>query len=183
MVSSKERLLRRLVYEYEKFLTDRLPATSKVVGHAVETSCTILDLHNASLSYFWSNKDVRDYITEASKIGQDYYPECMGKFYIINAPWLFNGIFKVIKPWLDEVTVQKISVSSSSVSKEELLKQIPKENLPKNLGGTCVCDCKGSCSMSDAGPWNVPASKTTTTTAAPPAPAATTTAVTTTSAA
>jgi CRAL/TRIO domain len=143
-------LLKRLVFEYENFLTERLPASSEIVGHPVETSCTILDLNNVSLRYFYQ---VKDYVLAASKIGQDYYPECMGKFYIINAPYLFAGIWTVIKPWLDEVTVKKIQIMSTG-HKEVLLKQIAAENLPAEFGGICKCEELGGCAMSNAGPWN-----------------------------
>ncbi|KAJ4471956.1 CRAL-TRIO domain-containing protein [Lentinula aciculospora] len=146
--TTQDRLLKRLVYEYEKFITSRLPACSAAVGHPVETSCTILDLKNVSLTNFYR---VKDYVMAASSIGQDRYPECMGKFYIINAPWLFSGVWTVIRPWLDEVTVSKIDIVGSSY-KDKLLAQIPRENLLKELGGTCQCE-KG-CSLSDEGPWN-----------------------------
>jgi hypothetical protein len=75
----------------------------------------------------------------------------MGKFYIINAPWAFSAVWSVIKPWLDEVTVSKIDILGGSY-KETLLKQISPQNLPEGFGGTCRCP--GSCSLSDAGPWN-----------------------------
>ena len=86
----------------------------------------------------------------AAAIGQDRYPEIMGKFYIINAPWAFSAIWGIIKVWLDEVTVSKIDIIGSQY-KDKLLAQIPAENLPKEFGGTC--ECGGGCSMSDVGPW------------------------------
>jgi hypothetical protein len=147
-ITTQERQLQRLVYEYEKFITERLPSCSSACGHPVETSCTIMDLGGVSLSSFYQ---VKNYVSEASSIGQNRYPETMGKFYIINAPWAFSAVWAIIKPWLDEVTVKKINILGSGY-KEELLKQIPAENLPKEFGGTC--DCPGGCSMSDAGPWN-----------------------------
>ena len=134
--------------EYEKFISERLPACSRAVGHPVETSCTILDLYNVSLTNFYR---VKDYIIATAAIGQDRYPESMGKFYIINAPWAFSAVWSVIKPWLDEVTVGKIDIVGSAY-KDKLLSQIPKENLPKEFGG--MCECIGGCSLSDAGPWN-----------------------------
>ena len=94
---------------------------------------------------------VKDYVSAASSIGQDRYPETMGKFYIINAPWTFTAVWAVIKGWLDPVTTAKIVILGGSY-KDELRKQIPVENLPKEFGG--ICECKGGCSMSDAGPWN-----------------------------
>lgn len=147
-ITTKERLLQRLILEYERFLTDRLPACSAAVGHPVETVCTILDLKGVSLSSFYQ---VRDYVNEASKIGQDRYPECMGKFYIINAPWGFSAVWSLIKPWLDEVTVSKIEILGSSYQ-QKLLQDIRAEDLPADLGGKCKC--VGGCSLSDAGPWN-----------------------------
>ncbi|KAF5356662.1 hypothetical protein D9757_013142 [Collybiopsis confluens] len=145
--TTQDRLLKHLVWEYEKFLTSRLPACSAAVGHPVETSCTILDLNSVSLSNFYR---VKDYVMAAASIGQNRYPECMGKFYIINAPWLFSGVWSVIKPWLDEVTVKKIDILGKDYQ-GALLDQIPAENLPKELGGTC--SCANGCSLSDEGPW------------------------------
>ncbi|KAG5653285.1 hypothetical protein H0H81_001349 [Sphagnurus paluster] len=145
--TTPDRLLQRLVFEYERFLDERLPACSAAVGHPVETSCTILDLSGVSLSNFYR---VKDYVMQASSIGQDRYPECMGRFYIINAPWAFSAVWSMIKPWLDEVTVSKIDILGSGY-KSTLLEQIAPESLPKELGGTC--QCPGGCSLSDAGPW------------------------------
>lgn len=146
-ITTTERQLKRLVFEYERCVTDRFPACSRAVGHPVETSCTILDLAGVSLTNFYR---VKDYVSQAASIGQDRYPETMGKFYIINAPWAFSAVWSGVKPWLDEVTVSKIDILGSSY-KDKLLAQIPAENLPKDLGGTC--DCAGGCSLSDAGPW------------------------------
>jgi CRAL/TRIO domain len=89
----------------------------------------------------------------ASAIGQDRYPESMGKFFIINAPFAFWAVWSIIKPWLDEVTVSKIDILGGGY-KDALLKQIPPENLPEEFGGTC--HCPGGCSLSDAGPWHHP---------------------------
>ena len=126
-----------------------MPASSQAVGHPVETFCTILDLKDVSLTNFYR---VKDYIMAASKIGQDRYPEIMGKFYIINAPWTFHAVYSVIKNFLDEVTINKIDILGGTY-KDKLLAQIPAENLPKEFGGACECECPGGCSMSNAGPW------------------------------
>jgi len=154
-ITTPERQLQRLVLEYEIFLRDRLPACSKVVGHPVETSCTILDLKNVSLSGFYQ---VKNYLSSATSIGQDRYPETMGKFYVVNAPWAFSAVWSIIKNWLDPVTVDKISILSSTAYQKEVLKQISSENLPVELGGSCSCE--GGCSLSDAGPWNEIENKT-----------------------
>jgi hypothetical protein len=96
---------------------------------------------------------VYGYLQRASAISQNYYPERLGKLYVINAPWGFSGAFSVIKKFLDPVTVAKIHVLGSGYEKE-LLGQIPKENLPKRFGGSC--NCEGGCEFSDEGPWQDP---------------------------
>ena len=148
-ITTQDRQLRRFVLEYEKFLTERLPACSKAVGHPVETSCTIMDLAGVRLTSFFT---VKEYVSQAAAIGQDRYPECMGKSYIINAPWAFSTVWSIVKPWLDEVKVAKIDIVSSAYVKEKLLSQIPAE-----FGGTC--QCVGRCLLSDVGlgsPQTVP---------------------------
>jgi hypothetical protein len=149
-VTTQDRLLKQLVSEYERCIFERFPACSLVKGSPVETSCTILDLQSVGLGQFVK---VRDYISKASAIGQDRYPETMGKFYIINAPWGFSTVWNLIKGWLDEVTVAKIHIHGSDY-KQHLLAGIPAENLPVEYGGTCRC--AGGCSLADQGPWQDP---------------------------
>jgi hypothetical protein len=128
----------------------------------IETSCTILDLNGVGLG---KARDVYGYLHEASKIGQNYYPERMGnrtqyiltdgigKFYLINAPWGFSTVWAFIKGWLDPVTVSKIAILGSNYQ-PTLLQQIPAENLPSQFGGKCRCE--GGCELSDEGPWQDP---------------------------
>ena len=71
----------------------------------------------------------------------------MGKMYIINAGYLFSGIWAVVKHWIDPVSRQKISIISGS-GKKELLEIIDAENLPVELGGTCEADIR-----ENPGPW------------------------------
>lgn len=149
--TSQERMLKNLVWEYEAFSNYRLPACSRKSGYLVETSCTIFDLKGLSLTTAYQ---VVTYVKEASKIGQDYYPERMGKFYCINAPFGFSTVFNLVKPWLDPVTVSKIFILGSSY-KKDLLKQIDAENLPKKYGGTDDVNDQ-DLYLKDDGPWRDP---------------------------
>lgn len=149
-VTTAERQIQRLVVEYEKFLRDRLPVCSMEHNKLVETSCTIMDLQGVGLGQFWK---VKTYVQQASQLSQNYYPETMGKFFIINAPYLFSTVWSWVKPWLDEVTAKKIMILDSNYPKV-LLEHIPADSLPKALKGGC--NCIEGCSMSDAGPWKDP---------------------------
>jgi hypothetical protein len=149
-ITTDERMLQNLVVEYEKLADPRLPACSRKAGHLLETCCTIMDAKGVGIT---SVPGVYGYLQRASAISQDYYPERLGKMYIVNAPWGFAGCWNVIKRFLDPVTVDKIHILGSGYEKE-LLKQVPAENLPTILGGTC--ECEGSCMLSDDGPWKDP---------------------------
>jgi hypothetical protein len=144
-------MLQNLVCEYEKMADPRLPACSRKSGYLLETSCSIVDLKGVGIAKATS---VYGYLQAVSNISQNYYPERLGKLYVINAPWGFSTVFGVVKRFLDPVTVNKIHILGSGYEKE-LLAQVPAENLPKQFGGQC--DCEDSCALSDAGPWQDPA--------------------------
>ncbi|KAJ4269663.1 cytosolic factor, phosphatidylinositol/phosphatidylcholine transfer protein [Fusarium torreyae] len=149
-ITTAERMLTNLAVEYERVADPRLPACSRKAGHLLETCCTIMDLKGVSIGKV---PQVYSYVKQASVISQNYYPERLGKLYMINAPWGFSTVWSIVKGWLDPVTVSKINILGSGY-KSELLKQIPAENLPKQFGGECQCE--GGCENSDAGPWHDP---------------------------
>ncbi|KAL2135185.1 hypothetical protein VTI74DRAFT_9502 [Chaetomium olivicolor] len=149
-ITTQERMLMNLAVEYERLADPRLPACSRKAGTLLETCCTIMDMKGVGLA---KAPQVFNYVQQASKLSQNYYPERLGRLYIINAPWGFSTVWSVIKGWLDPVTVQKIHVLGGSYSKE-LLAQVPAENLPEQFGGKCKCP--GGCEMSDMGPWREP---------------------------
>lgn len=146
-VTTSERMLKHLCCEYEKLTENRLPACSRKSGHLLETCCTIIDLKGVGIT---NASSVFGYIRQASSISQNYYPERLGKLYVINAPWGFSTVFSVVKGFLDPVTVNKIHVLGSGYERE-LLAQVPPENLPTPFGGSC--ECEEGCMFSDMGPW------------------------------
>lgn len=149
-ITSAERMLQNLVVEYEKLVDPRLPACSRKAGQLLETCCSVMDLKGVGISKISS---VYSYVKSASAISQNYYPERLGKLYLINAPWGFASAFSVVKGFLDPVTVQKIHILGAGYY-AELVKQVPSENIPTMFGGTC--ECEGGCPFSDKGPWQDP---------------------------
>jgi hypothetical protein len=149
-ITTDERMLENLVVEYEKLADPRLPACSRKSGFLLETCCSIMDAKGVSVA---SVPSVYGYLRNASAVMQNYYPERLGKLYIINAPWGFSSVFSVVKRFLDPVTVAKIHILGTNYL-PELLEQVPAENLPAILGGECRCE--GGCATSDMGPWQEP---------------------------
>jgi hypothetical protein len=149
-ITTAERMLTNLAVEYERLSDPRLPAASRKAGQLLETCCTIMDLKGVGITKI---PQVYSYVKLASGMSQNYYPERLGRMYLINSPWGFSGVWNAIKGWLDPVTVSKIHILGSGYQKE-LMAQVPAENLPKTLGGTC--ECAGGCMFSNAGPWQEP---------------------------
>ena len=146
-MTTAERMLTNLAVEYERLADSRLPACSRKSGHLLETCCTVMDLKGVTLSRV---PQVYSYVRQASAISQNYYPERLGKLYLINAPWGFSTVWSVVKGWLDPVTVAKIHILGSGYQ-SELFKNVDPENLPTAFGGKCQCE--GGCENSDFGPW------------------------------
>lgn len=68
---------------------------------------------------------------------------------MINAPFGFAQAWRLVKQLLDPITVSKIFILSSSY-RDELLKQVPIENLPKQFGGLSDTE---HVELTDIGPW------------------------------
>jgi CRAL/TRIO domain len=61
------------------------------------------------------------------------YPESLGSVLVHRAPWVFQGIWKVIKGWLDPVVASKIHFTNSGA---DLAAFLPEGEILKELGGT-----------------------------------------------
>ncbi|KAF9115380.1 cytosolic factor, phosphatidylinositol/phosphatidylcholine transfer protein [Mortierella sp. AM989] len=151
-VTDEDRMTKHHVLSYEKLITDRMPACSRKAGHHIEQCCTILDLKGVSLRQF---ANAFGFIKRTSAIAQNYYPEMMGKMYVINAPMMFTSVWGMVKPLLDEVTVKKIVILGSNYQ-STLLADIDAENLPTAIGGKCECSQDGGCQKGEPGPWKDP---------------------------
>lgn len=66
---------------------------------------------------------------------EDNYPEALHICYVINAPKIFPLIFDAVKPLLTNRTKNKIKILGKDW-KEELVKKIGHEALPKHWGGS-----------------------------------------------
>ena len=67
-----------------------------------------------------------------SKLTAEYYPEILGKCFIINAPFIFTTVFAIVKGWLDEKTRNKIKVYGSNYQ-NDLFTFCPPSSIPKSF--------------------------------------------------
>lgn len=66
-----------------------------------------------------------------------HYPEMLSKVVLFNAPLLFRGPYKIIRPWLPEETEKKIVFVSDTKVLDELLDP---EHREQRHGGTRTTD-------------------------------------------
>ena len=80
--------------------------------------------------------EVIKFIKAASAFCGQHYPERSGQIYIINVPMWFSGVWKLIKVFLDPVTLSKIHIVRGDAKiKAELLLHIDEDQLPQEYGG------------------------------------------------
>ncbi|RUS33414.1 CRAL-TRIO domain-containing protein [Jimgerdemannia flammicorona] len=106
------------------------------VGHIIHKETVIFDCTNMGWNQF--HMPALQFIRAIADIDQKYYPETMNKLYLVNAPSAFVMVWKIVKGWLDPGVIEKIHILGKDYPKV-LLEQIPAENLPDFLGGTCTC--------------------------------------------
>lgn len=106
-----------LVIEYLRLL----------LNEPVDSATIIFDLTGFSLS----NMDYHP-VKFMIKIFEAHYPESLGVLLIHKLPWVFGGIWSVVKNWLDPVVASKINFTRNT---KDLNKFITPPNLTKDLGG------------------------------------------------
>lgn len=97
------------------------------------------------------NRQVYDYIKLQCNVASDYYPECLGNCYVINAPMMVYGAWSLVKGFMDEKTRSKIEILGKDYL-PTLAEHMDIDELPKFLGGKC--ECEGGCMMRQPGPWD-----------------------------
>ena len=123
-IVEEDELWRFFYHSYEQVNNLHFMVASKVSGKQIAHTFTIMDMSHFSVGMM--NKRVYNLVQNASKIAQDYYPESLGQLRIVNSPWVFTGVWSIIKAWLDEKTRLKISLVGGSY-KKELLKYIDED--------------------------------------------------------
>ncbi|PYI33473.1 CRAL/TRIO domain-containing protein [Aspergillus indologenus CBS 114.80] len=63
---------------------------------------------------------------------QENYPEYLGTMLIHNAPWIFAGIWKIVKSWMDPVIVSKVHFTKSVADLEQF---IAPDKILREIGG------------------------------------------------
>ncbi|OAE20246.1 hypothetical protein AXG93_3960s1370 [Marchantia polymorpha subsp. ruderalis] len=113
---------RFLVYALDKAIAGAPPNTHNFL--------TVVDLKGIGVK----NLDSKSLLV-AFEVLQNHYPDRIDKIFMVNAPLIFNGLWKVVSKLIDEGTKKKIIFLNNKNLTETLLKEIDAEFLPKDYGG------------------------------------------------
>ncbi|KAL6177715.1 hypothetical protein ACLB2K_049239 [Fragaria x ananassa] len=113
---------RYVVYAFDKLCARMPPGQEKFIF--------IGDLEG----WGYSNSDIRAYLGALS-ILQDYYPERLGKMFIVHVPFVFMTVWKIVCPFIDNKTKEKIVFVENKMLKSTLLEEIDESQLPEKYGG------------------------------------------------
>lgn len=98
-------------------------------------SIYVIDLEGIGFRDFAG--EVVDFVKKASSFTAAHYPERSGSIFVINVPSWFSVIWNVVKPMVDDVTKQKISILKAG--KEGITKALSEKidiaNIPPEYGG------------------------------------------------
>jgi len=97
-------------------------------------SVTVIDLEGMRFTDFAG--EVVDFVRKASAFTGQHYPERAGHVFVINVPSWFKMIWNVVKGFVDEVTLKKISIlrGREHVTKA-LAEKIDIKSIPPEYGG------------------------------------------------
>lgn len=111
----------------EKFTVHICETTRLMLHDPVDSATVVFDMKGFGLS----NMDYNA-VKFVIQCFEAHYPECLGVLLVHRAPWVFSGIWKIIRPWLDPVIAQKIHFTSNT---KDVEKFIDISNIPKDMGG------------------------------------------------
>ncbi|RHZ58092.1 CRAL-TRIO domain-containing protein [Aspergillus thermomutatus] len=111
----------------DRFTVYTIESARMLLAPPVETACIIFDMTDFSLA----NMDYSP-VKFMIKCFEANYPESLGVVLIHKAPWIFSGIWNIIKGWLDPVVAAKIQFTKNVKDLEEF---IPRDRIMKELEG------------------------------------------------
>ena len=88
--------------------------------------CTICDLEKFGMS----NMDY-PVVKHGIRLMSQYYPERLGKLYIVNSPYIFTACWFVVRRWLNQRTLKKIHFVSGSCSIDSVIET---NTFPESFG-------------------------------------------------
>jgi CRAL/TRIO domain len=108
-----------------------------IIRDDVMRSIYIIDLEGIRFGDFVG--EIVDFVKKASKLSAQHYPERAGFVFVINVPTWFKFIWSVVKPIIDETTLEKIYIlRGKDEIRSHMQERISIENIPPEYGGSSM---------------------------------------------
>jgi hypothetical protein len=143
-------LTQYILYKIVEVEKEIFPKCSEKFKKNINKIYCVVDLLGLSTSLM--NKQIMDFINKLISVCSNYYPGIMEELVFVNTSLVFRSIWAPCKYLYEYETRERIKLLGFDY-KNELLKKIQFENLPKFFGGLCNCQTYG-CIFSNVGPWN-----------------------------
>lgn len=111
----------------EDFVLFQMESVRAFAHGSVDKVTMVFNMQGFSLS----NMDYK-VLTFLLKCLESYYPESLNAVLIHKAPWVFQGVWKIVAPMLDPVVRAKVHMTKGT---EDLCVHIPPTHLASSLGG------------------------------------------------
>ncbi|KEY64759.1 hypothetical protein S7711_05409 [Stachybotrys chartarum IBT 7711] len=111
----------------ERYTVFIIETARMVLAPPVDTATIIFDMTGFTLA----NMDYTP-VKFMIKCFEANYPESLGAVLVHNAPWVFQGIWKIIRGWLDPVVAAKVHFTNQRAGLEEFIEP---SRIAKELGG------------------------------------------------
>ncbi|KAI9662537.1 MAG: hypothetical protein M1821_008704 [Bathelium mastoideum] len=115
------------VSSLERYTVHTIETARLLLRDNVDTAMIVFDMTDFSLA----NMDYTP-VKFMIKCFEANYPESLGVVLVHKAPWIFQGIWKIIRGWLDPVVAAKVHFTSNVA---EMTEFIDKSKAMKELGG------------------------------------------------
>nr|POE48790.1 cral-trio domain-containing protein c3h8.02 [Quercus suber] len=115
------------VKSLERFTIYTIETSRMLLRPPVDTATIVFDMTDFSMA----NMDYTP-VKFMIKVFEANYPESLGSVLVYKSPWIFQGVWKIIKGWLDPVVASKVHFASNVSDLEEW---IPRTQIPEELGG------------------------------------------------
>lgn len=123
-------------------------------GRLIDKMCNIVDVSGISLKSI--SPQALEIFKKVQKTDQQMYPETLAVTYVLNAPWAFRFIWKLIRVCLPQRERAKVRVLPGGCKGlEELKKYVDEEFIPVQVGGSCRA-CGGQCVSGPTGSGEKP---------------------------
>ncbi|KAL6011789.1 hypothetical protein ACLOJK_002255 [Asimina triloba] len=121
---------KRDLEEFKRYVVYTLEKLCASMQNGQEKFIAIGDLQG----WGYSNCDIRAYIASLD-IMQNYYPERLGKVFLVHVPYIFMAAWKIVYPFIDDNTKKKFVFVDDKNLKSTLLEDIDESQLPEVYGG------------------------------------------------